>query len=237
VGPSFSGMVAASLLLGQAGPVQVIGPRQVSGGAYTGGVVNQEVIVMPPGEMPERRPFLSRLQNWFNSKPSAPFERTMPMEPRTSTPYIHPQNTPIVTEARRMPQTAEPPVPAGQPVSVAPTAASRTAPIAASAESVPMLVGKTKLRPGNADKVGRDEKFAWVTGQLEIENGSYVIYYATPETIDPHHGRLVLQPQTDMKSYRSGDLVTVEGQVQTRPGLRGSSARYRVVNIGLVQRP
>jgi hypothetical protein len=85
-----------------------------------------------------------------------------------------------------------------------------------------------------AQRIGRDEKFEWVTGQLEMENGRYVLYYATPETVDPHHGKIVLSPaKVDMKTFRTGDLVSARGQLHT--GRTG--AAYHLTSADLIERP
>jgi hypothetical protein len=232
-----SGLVAASLLLGQNGQVQVIGPMQASGGTYTGGTVQQQLSLTPPVEMPPPpRPFLNRVRSWFgrdNSQPTGmPAQgTTVNTEPRPATPYITPPPSGGSDYPRRMPAiNSAAPVPAGQPVAVG------SGPVSTNPSEFAASLRKTPLRPALANKVGRDDKFAWITGQLEIENGTYVIYYATPETIDPHNGRLVLAPQIDMKQFRPGDLITVEGQVQTRASLRGNTASYRVVNAGVVEK-
>jgi hypothetical protein len=86
--------------------------------------------------------------------------------------------------------------------------------------------------------MGRDEKFEWVTGQLEIENGNYVIYYATPETIDKYNGRIVLSPQkADMSQFRKGDLVSVRGELIQRSSANGMIPVYRITHASLIERP
>ena len=90
----------------------------------------------------------------------------------------------------------------------------------------------------HAKRVGRDEKFDWVTGQIEIENGSYVMYYATPESIDKYHGRIVLAPQkVDLSQFRRGDLVSVRGQLVQQPTTQGIIPTYRVSFVSLIERP
>jgi uncharacterized cupin superfamily protein len=91
----------------------------------------------------------------------------------------------------------------------------------------------TPILPINANRIGRDEKFAWVTGQLEIEKGRFVLYYATPETVDTHHGRIQLNPQKiDMTQFRTGDLVSVRGQLRA-----GASPVYQLTGADLIERP
>lgn len=91
----------------------------------------------------------------------------------------------------------------------------------------------TPILPVNANRIGRDEKFEWVTGQLEIEKGRFVLYYATPETVDTHHGRIQLSPQKiDMTQFRNGDLVSVRGQLRA-----GVNPVYQLTGADLIERP
>jgi hypothetical protein len=84
-----------------------------------------------------------------------------------------------------------------------------------------------RISPGLADKVGRDEKFAWITGQLRNENGRWVLWYATPEVIDPYDGHLPIMTESDMSKFRDGDLVSVHGQVVTQ----GRTVSYRTQRV------
>ena len=94
------------------------------------------------------------------------------------------------------------------------------------------------IRPQLATKIGRDEKFEWITGQFEVENGSLVLYYATPETIDKHSGRIVLQPQqVDMSQFRRGDLISVRGQIVQIRTAQGMIPAYRLTTANLIERP
>jgi uncharacterized cupin superfamily protein len=89
------------------------------------------------------------------------------------------------------------------------------------------------ILPGNANRIGRDEKFEWVTGQLEVEKGRFVLYYATTETVDPHRGRIQLNPQKiDMTQFRNGDLVCVHGQMRA-----GVNPVYQLTSADLIERP
>lgn len=88
-----------------------------------------------------------------------------------------------------------------------------------------------RISPALVDKVGRDEKFAWITGQLRNENGRWVLWYATPEVIDPYEGRLPLLTDADMSKFRDGDLVSVSGQVVTQ----GRTAAYRTQRVDPIQ--
>ena len=102
----------------------------------------------------------------------------------------------------------------------------------------PAKAAKTPIFSQFANKIGRDEKFEWITGQLEIENGVPVIYYATPETVDSHNGRIVLQPQqVSLKDLHQGDLVCVRGQIGQQATARGLTPVYRLTEANLIERP
>lgn len=95
---------------------------------------------------------------------------------------------------------------------------------------------KSPILPALANKIGRDEKFEWVTGQLEFEGGSHVLYYATPETIDTYNGRLVMHSQqVDMNSFRRGDLVSVRGELIQRQTAQGKMPVYRATDVQLIE--
>jgi hypothetical protein len=251
--PTLSSLFAASLLLGQTGPVQIVGPLETSGGTYSGGTVQQQLTVNPPNASPprrgffsswrEERPILTKMQSWFGRRdnPSGPNTGSpgnggVIVEPAEVTPYITaPAAAPAAEFPRRMPTTGR-----GTPVSAPQTL---TQPFVASSVPVSAVTyenvappAPNSILPALANKVGRDEKFAWITGQLGIENGVYVLYYATPETVDPYHGKLVLQTQADMKALRRGDLVTAQGQVQSHLGLRSGTPTYRADSVTLVER-
>ncbi len=85
-----------------------------------------------------------------------------------------------------------------------------------------------------SDKVGHEEDYSWITGQIQIENGGVVIHYANPETVDRFGGRMVLSTDLNMSGYQSGDLVTVHGGVILG---RAGITTYRVQAIDLLERP
>ena len=83
--------------------------------------------------------------------------------------------------------------------------------------AAPANTVKYPIRPQLTEKIGRDDNFEWITGQLEIEKGKHVIYYATPETIDKYKGRLVLDAaKTDLSKLRPGDLISVRAAKSCR---------------------
>jgi hypothetical protein len=104
--------------------------------------------------------------------------------------------------------------------------------------TVPAPVASTvSSRPSSisarfTNKVGQPGDYSWITGQLEIRNGTAILHYATPDTIDRYNGSLVLASGADLSKLRSGDLVSAHGSVQQQ----GRSAVYRVQTIDLIER-
>ena len=124
------------------------------------------------------------------------------------------------TEPPLMDKTVQPAV--SQPEGVKPI----------SMQTGPALVAKSSpLKAEFAGKVGHEQDFTWVTGQLEKENGQWVIYYATPDTVDRYNGRLVMQPQGEFAA-KIGDLVSVHGSVAQSQG----RPIYRATRIDLIER-
>jgi hypothetical protein len=82
-----------------------------------------------------------------------------------------------------------------------------------------------------ANKVGHEEDFSWITGQLGQANGRWVIHYATPETVDRFNGSLVLAGSADMGSFQVGDLVSIQGGVITLNNGRGSAYLIQAINL------
>ena len=90
-----------------------------------------------------------------------------------------------------------------------------------------------RISPELVTKVGHETDYSWITGQLRIENGRYVIHYAAPEVIDTHNGSLVLSSERDLRGFQDGDFVSVRGSVAGSVGGRSS---YRVTNIDRLPR-
>jgi hypothetical protein len=232
-----SSLLTATMILGQTGEPPPLSGQSV---APAGPTVQQTQPMQRPilgwfGR--EDRPVLHRLQAWFkrDQPEGQPQGKSMspsrggvirePEKPRLLDPV--PSPVPPLDFPRKMPN----------PQSKTPAAAPEVQPAslqpAARAQSM-----KNPILPQHAKRVGRDEKFDWITGQIEIENASYVMYYATPETIDKYHGRIVLAPQkVDLSQFRRGDLVSVRGQLVQRPTTQGMIPTYRVSVASLIDRP
>lgn len=83
------------------------------------------------------------------------------------------------------------------------------------------------------DKVGHEEDYSWITGQLGQEGNRWVIYFATAETVDRYNGKLVLAGSADMNSFKIGDLVSIQGGVIQRGGSQGNA--YLIQSINLIE--
>jgi hypothetical protein len=99
-----------------------------------------------------------------------------------------------------------------------------------------------ELAPKNRDKVGNAEDYTWITGQLcrvhTAQGEVWVVRYAPIEQVDKYGGSMVLVPVVEMKNYREGDVVCVQGEVlkdQQAPGRLGG-APYRVTAISIINR-
>lgn len=192
----------------------------------------------------ERPTFLSRLQGMFSKKSAEP-EYVAPQEPPTSNPPV------------RMMQR----LPAGQPNSVTPTVPAiptsnpSPAPVklqpttykAVPAGEASNVVNSTYTAPANTTilpasrpnrispelvgKIGHENDYSWITGQLRIEGGVYVIHYATPEVVDRYNGSLPLVSDGDLRGFQDGDYVSVRGSVTG-----GNRPMYRLSGIDRLPR-
>jgi hypothetical protein len=226
------GVLAASLLLGQTQPAA---PAPL--------IIQQspaQTVQQPAAPRTglgwfsrEDRPIITKIQNWFKRDSQSTAQQP---------PFIQPTVNSRVRETEPPPLAPITPTtpadfPRKLPSTVTPAPAKAVQQInlqqAADAPKV-----KSPILKQFAEKIGRDEKFEWITGQLEIENGVPVIYYSTPETVDQYSGRIVLMPQqVDMKSFRRGDLLSVRGQLAQRPALQGGTPVYRLTDANLIERP
>jgi hypothetical protein len=264
--PLLSGSVmAASMLLGQTPDPPALPP--LGGGKVIMRDAAQPPIIIqqtqgasaqqPSPQRPlvnwfnrEDRPIITKIQSWFKRDAQTP---PNPQQP----PFIQPASNGKVREEPPMltqPLTPSTTTPADFPRKL-PNPSSKTigqtSVIGKDSQSSEKGVQQTALQQSptarNAkspilrqwiEKIGRDEKFEWITGQLELENGAYVIYYASPETVDKFHGRIVLVPQqVDMKSFRRGDLISLHGQLGQRQSLQGTTPTYRLTDATLIERP
>ena len=137
--------------------------------------------------------------------------------------------------------TAEPPLlrPTPQPQpAVAP------APAAPAAKPAAKSVGKDavpEVHKKFQEKVGCAPDHSWVTGQLfyvHADGGRWVLRYTSVGEQDKYGGSVVLAPGIDMKNYREGDLVSVNGKVlsDARASHHLPGALYQATNVSLIER-
>ena len=226
-------MLAAGLLLAQTSEVQVIRPEK--------GAVVRETYISPSAPAPssrplrdwlESRPVLSRLQGLFRRDRSEPAGNITTGEP------------PLLEAKPGIPTVAPAPTPAPAPAAdylkklpMSQLTPSQKSEVGETISTVALTPGPGKpspIAPALENKIGRDEKFAWVTGQLVVEGKTFKLYYATPETVDAHNGVVQLgTSNVDMRDLRNGDLVSAEGQLVRGRG----TATYQVNSINLIERP
>lgn len=126
-------------------------------------------------------------------------------------------------------------VPPGQPAPTpTPTTGSQITPTSGTAiKSTELPPSRpNRVSPELVNKIGHEADYSWITGQLRIENGLYVIHYATPETVDRFNGSLVLSSDQDLRAFHDGDYVSVRGSVATGNG----RTLYRVNQINRLPR-
>jgi hypothetical protein len=104
-----------------------------------------------------------------------------------------------------------------------------------------VVPSRLQIEAKNAEKVGHETDYSWVTGYLSYlhtDGGRWVLRYTGVDEIDPFGGSVVLTPTVDMKNYREGDLVSVTGGLlnegQAARPLGG--AMYRVNSIQMIER-
>jgi hypothetical protein len=226
---------------------------------YNNGVLVPYGDAQKTGQQPTtepHRPILSKLHSWFGKRnnnnnsitnetapPPLINSSPTPIKGSSGAPSMPPAGSPTL-QGPVMAPTAAPATPSGDyprkmPMSfqgLTPGSETNTGPAGAPLSTVALkslpTAARTPILPANANRIGRDEKFEWATGQLEIEKGQYVLYYATPETVDTHNGRMVLNPQkVDMRSFHNGDLVSVRGQLVTG---RGTTV-YQLTSADLIE--
>jgi len=88
-----------------------------------------------------------------------------------------------------------------------------------------------KIKAHLLGKVGNEQDYSRITGQIEIVNGAYMVHYAIPGNTDRFGGRMILNGSLDLTGFQNGDLVTVHGSV-----LEGRTiSLYRADTIEMVE--
>jgi hypothetical protein len=91
------------------------------------------------------------------------------------------------------------------------------------------------------EQIGHETDYSWITGQLyrlDADRPLWVVRYATEDIQDTHGGSVVLVSSVDLRNYRNGDLVSLQGQI-LNGGARSDQVGaplYRVSDINLIER-
>jgi hypothetical protein len=248
-----SGLLAASMLLGQTGQPSGSGPTYVPAPPFfqTQPQTTQRPILGWFNR--DDRPVLGRIGGWFKrDQQDAPAGRFAPpprgtiRETEQPPPIMTPTPTAPNDFPRRLPNpSSQAPANAdpigGSVVELETPGVTETGAAKAIEQTTVQTPAAPKMKspilPALAAKIGRDEKFEWMTGQLEIENGNFVLYYATPETVDQYNGRIALSsPKADLSKFQRGDLVSLRGQLVQRSTAQGVVPIYRVSDANLIER-
>jgi hypothetical protein len=117
-----------------------------------------------------------------------------------------------------------------------PSPAPRQAPPRVATIPVP-----TGIQQRYLEKLGHEDDYSWVTGQLyciEADGERWVVRYATADTEDRYHGNILLPPDVNMRNFRAGDLVSVHGEVLNGgvPSRIGEAPFYKVNSIDVIER-
>jgi len=112
----------------------------------------------------------------------------MPAGP--SLPNGNEAGAPLVSPSGSPARILQPVTYQGVPVSQIPPAAVTVNPVADRAipGNVAVSSRPNRISPELVSKVGHETDYSWITGQIRIENGRYVIHYAPPEVVDAHSG-------------------------------------------------
>jgi hypothetical protein len=197
----------------------------------------------------DRPSLLSKLQGLFGKKKEVDSDAVAPVtvEPPTAKPgpFRIMQRLPAGQPNTNEPATVAPgaaPAPGKvvQPVTYQAVPPNQAAPAPIPATSSGSAIATTVVPPSRpnrlsedlVNKVGHETDYSWITGQLRIENGLYVIHYATPEVVDQHSGHLTLTADRDMRGFQDGDFVSIRGNVVSGNG----RAMYRVSHIDRLPR-
>ncbi len=216
VNPLISGgLLAASMVLGQTSePPTTIQQAQAQTPAPAATQPQQTSRPIIGWFTREDRPVMSRIQGWFKRDPKDEPKDTAPTPSKSTVTRetVSPptsQTAPPVTPANDFPRKMPQPQSKGKttPESIVQDNPADIQQATLKQVALPTNT-KSPILPQFADKIGRDEKFEWITGQIEIEDGKHVLYYSTPEVVDQYHGRIVLSPeQVDMKQFKRGTCL------------------------------
>jgi hypothetical protein len=151
---------------------------------------------------------------------------------------LRPQPSPYpVVASTPQPMTAAAPVYQTEPPPVAGTQLAQAPEEQETAPPEPKL----QIAEKNEDKVGHEDDYGWITGQLffvRADGGRWVLRYGRLDETDRYGGSVVLAPTVEMRNFREGDVVCVHGQVveEGRASRSLGGPLYRVSSITMVER-
>lgn len=210
----------------------------------------------------ESRPsFLGRVREFFTGRPeSSP--GWVPMNPQSQTMNQNRPGCPCNQQPAQMKAQLGQPVAtipeqvpvAGQAVllpvqNVMPRVTANEPPLAETPSALPTgnlepISFRTEspvsqqISPRFANRIGHEEDYSWVTGQLFQVDGRWVIRYVPDGAEDRFGGSVVLTPEVEMGNFRAGDLVSARGQVvnPSRSALPAAGPFYRAATVDLIER-
>jgi hypothetical protein len=150
-------------------------------------------------------------------------------------------------QVQMMPMQAAPAYIAPQPVAIAqpvvPASGYTAAPEPPRSEVVPAAATEPlnlEVKKTFQAKIGNADDYSWITGQLfyvHVEGGQWVLRYASVGQEDKYGGSVVLAG-ADMRNYREGDLVSINGEIlnQGRASRHLGGPLYRVDSMTMVER-
>jgi hypothetical protein len=167
------------------------------------------------------------------------FGRSQPAQPEYYMEYAPPPAPTPMPVPGASPFNGNRPLPAGMPGQAPVIIDSTEAAEFQGGQPEPRV--NLKVVAKNQDKVGHEDDYSWVTGQLfyvHTDGGRWVVRYGLPDQVDKYGGSIVLAPTVEMKNFREGDLVCVTGRVvdEGRVSRSLGGALYRAETITIVDR-
>jgi hypothetical protein len=137
------------------------------------------------------------------------------------------------------PMPSGPPLPPASPYASVPLA--RAPAPATVAEEVTAQRPDLEVRLAGEARMGHEPDYRSLTGYLyyvRADGGRWVVRYAGLDQMDRYGGSVVLAPGVEMKNFREGDLVCVQGEILDggRASRSLGGAHYRVHAITMLER-
>lgn len=254
-----SGLLAASMLVAQPGEPSKAAPGPLPTGLQQTQGSGPQIIQSAPsqpqsrplfgglfGGREDRPPLFSKIQGWWKrDQKDVPASNSRVIRESTPPPITNAPIAPTAPTTPAVPNDFPRKMPNPQSQNIRP-GANNIAKHAMDSGEVQQTtlnnlalpkVAKYPIHALNSGRIGRDEKFEWITGQMEIENGNVILYYATQETVDKYNGRVVLLPQkNELSEFKSGDLISVRGTISHQKTMQGIVPIYRVNEAALIER-